>query len=449
MKTSVHRKEIEGKIPPQATDLEQAVLGAMLLEKDKLLDVIDQLTPETFYKSEHQIIFKAIKDIFQDSQVDILTITNRLRETGELETVGGAYFISTLTNGVINSANTQEHVLIIRQKFIQRELIRVGSLLMQRGYEDTEDVFDLLDFADQSIMELHPQPQKATDLPGIAKVTLQNITIAAETKTNGIPSGIPELDYFTGLVPSNLFIIAARPGMGKTALALKITREVARQIPVGVFSLEMSDNELYSRLLSSETEIPLQRLLRGDMASYEWEKLNNHNGVIVNLPIWIDDSPSLTIFDIRTKARRWKSKHNIGLIIVDYLQLMAGKQGGNREQEISSISRGLKSLAKELQIPIIALSQLSRACESRGDKKPQLSDLRESGGIEQDADVVLFLFRAGVYDKDIDQEPTELIISKNRNGKTGTTKDIRFIGSYTKFTSFTDEPTKVIDKQPF
>jgi replicative DNA helicase len=436
-----------GKIPPQELKLETAVLGSMLLEKDRLLDVIDQLTPETFYKTEHQIIFKAIKDIFQDSQVDILTITNHLRKTGELERVGGAYYISTLTNGIGSAANIQEHVLIIRQKYIQRELVRVGSELIKRGYEDTDDVFDLLEFADQSIMELHPQPQKATDLQGIAKQTIQNILTARETHTNGIPSGIPELDYFTGLVPSNLLILAARPGMGKTALALKICREVARKTPIGIFSLEMSDNELYSRMLAAETEIPLQRLLRGDMADYEFQKINDHDYILHSLPIWIDDSPSLTIFDIRTKARRWKSKHSIGLIIVDYLQLMAGKQGGNREQEISSISRGLKALAKELQIPIIALSQLSRSCESRADKRPILSDLRESGAIEQDADVVLFLYRDGMYVKGSDQEPTELIIGKNRNGKVGTTKDIRFLGTYTKFVSYTDGPRQIEIKE--
>jgi replicative DNA helicase len=426
-----------GQIPPQATDLEEVVLGALLLDKTTLMEVIDQLEEVTFYKIEHQLIFKAIKQLYQTSQVDILTVTNQLRTTGELEQVGGAFYIASLTNRLANTTNIQEWIAIIRQKFMQREMIRISQQVIKEAFEDTTDVFDLMEYAEQSIISLQPAPRRSTALPDIAKRAMQDVlTASKDTHTTGMSIGYGELDYYTGLTPANLIILAARPSMGKTALALNIARFVANKYPVGIFSLEMSDTELYKRMVSSETEIPLNRVIRGDMADYEWMQVTNKDAELRGLPIQIDDSGTVNLFDLRVKARRWKAKFDIQLLIIDYLQLMAGKQGGNREQEISSISRGLKALSKELNIPILALSQLSRECERRPGKKPLLSDLRESGGIEQDADVVIFLYREVVYDKEADPEDCEPIIAKNRNGKTGTAHHLRFIDKYVKFESY-------------
>lgn len=429
-----------GKVPPQATDLEEVVLGAMLLEKDKCVEVISQLEDVVFYKTQNQVVFRGIKAIYEKSRVDILTVTEYLRSTGELELAGGAYYISTLTNRVASSANIEEHTRIILQKWISRELIRISDQVIKTAYEDTTDVFELLEYTEQSILALTPEPQKSTSLFDISIKAMKLVMEASKTKTSGISTGYRELDYFTGLTPGDLFIIAARPGMGKTALALNIARSVAVDMPVGIFSLEMTDDQLYQRMVSSEMEAPLQSIKKGDLQPWEWERLTIIDNKIRQLPIQIDDCGTLSLFNLRVKARRWKSKHGIGLLILDYLQLMAGKQNGNREQEISSISRGLKALAKELDIPIIALSQLSRECEKRTDKIPQLSDLRESGSIEQDADEVLFLFRPGAYNIDADQEDCWPIIAKNRNGKTGGAKHLRFLGSYTKFVSYDNEP---------
>ena len=427
---------LESRIPPQSVDVEEVVLGSLMLERSVLMETIDQLTEEVFYKSENQLIFKAIKQLYQTSQVDILTVTDQLRKNGELEQVGGPYYISMLTSRIASTANIQEHVKIIRQKYMQRALISVSTNAIKEAFEDTTDIFDLLEKTEQSILLLQPEATKSTTMFDIGKRATNDITIASkDTHTTGISTGYSEIDYYTGLTPSNLIILAARPSMGKTALALNIARSVANKHAVGMFSLEMSDVELYKRMLSTETDIPLNRIIRGDLADFEWEQLNNANTKIIDLPIQIDDTGALDLFNLRVRARRWKAKYDIQLLIVDYLQLMAGKQNGNREQEISSISRGLKVLAKELNIPVLALSQLSRECERRGDKKPILSDLRESGSIEQDADVVIFLFRPYVYDKEADIEDCEPIIAKNRNGKTGIASHLKFIDKYVKFES--------------
>jgi replicative DNA helicase len=427
------------RVPPQVIELEEAVLGAIMLENDKLIDVIDQLEDVIFYKTEHQAIFRAIKFLYKNSVVDILTVTNQLRNTGELESVGGPYYIAQLTNRIASSANTPFHIAIIKQKFMQRELIRISSQATNSAYDDTTDIFNLLEQTEQDILNLMPAPRKSFILKDIGVKAMKDILTASETKTIGLSTGFQELDTYTGLVQADLIILAARPSMGKSALAVNIARHVSKTCAVGVLSLEMPDTKLFIRMIAADAEISNHRLSRGDLSDYEWDKVNNIAANLSSIPILIDDTGGLSLFDVRVKAMKWKAKFDIGLLIVDYLQLAKGEKEGNREQEVSSITRGLKSLAKELNIPILALSQLSRECEKRNDKRPILSDLRESGSIEQDSDIVVFLYRKGAYDKDEDQEDTELIIAKNRNGKTGIAKHLRFIAKYTKFVSYPAE----------
>ncbi len=441
---------VQGKIPPQATDLEEAVLGAMMLENDRLAEVIEILRPEVFYKEVHQVIFSAITRLFGSNQpVDILTVTEELRKSGELEIAGGPYFISMLTNRVASAANIEFHSRILLQKYIQRELIHISSDIIREAYEDTTDVFDLLDKAETNLLSISEASigKSYMDMQSIIKNAIREITSAQnkEGELRGVGSGFTEIDRITsGWQKSDLIIIASRPGMGKTAFALTMARNAAVDFKkaVAVFSLEMSAIQLVTRLISSETEIPQEKLRRGDMADFEWAQLNTRISSLYEAPIFIDDTAALSIFDLRAKCRRLKARHDIQLIVVDYLQLMQGgpETKGNREQEISSISRSLKSLAKELDIPVIALSQLSRAPEKRSTvAKPILSDLRESGSIEQDADMVLFIYRPEYYKIDTDEQGdstsglAEVSISKNRHGPI---KDIRlrFIAKYAKFT---------------
>ncbi len=439
-----------GKLPPQAIDLEEAVLGAMMLEKDALTNVIDILQPKSFYKESNGRIFGAIQTLFNNSEpVDILTVTNQLKKTGELEIVGGAYYITSLTNRVASAANAEFHARIISQKYIQRELIRISTETIRNAYEDTTDVFDLLDAAESSLYavvesNIRKNYDKMSSLIGMA---IKQIEIARNQKTGvtGVESGFTELDRVTsGWQNSDLIIIAARPAMGKTALVLTLARNAAVDFskPIAVFSLEMSSLQLVSRLIASESELSAEKLRKGQLEDHEFEQLNAKIGKLAEAPIFIDDTPALSIFELRAKARRLHQQHGIRLIVVDYLQLMTagGENKGNREQEISSISRSLKSIAKELNIPVIALSQLSRAVETRGgDKKPQLSDLRESGAIEQDADMVLFIHRPEYYGLEADeagnstQGKAEIIIAKHRNGKVGSVM-LKFIDRLAKFT---------------
>jgi len=439
----------QGKIPPQAPDLEEAVLGAMMLENDRLAEVIEILKPEAFYKETHKYIFLAIQRLFGNNQpVDILTVTEELRQSGELELVGGPYYITMLTNRVASAANIEFHSRIILQKYIQRELIRVSSEIIRDAYEDTTDVFDLLDKAETGLFSISESSigKSYMDMQSIIKEAIKEINAGREHEgqLRGVGSGFSELDRITsGWQKSDLIIIASRPGMGKTAFALTMARNAAVDFkkPVAVFSLEMSAIQLVTRLISSETEIPQEKLRKGTMADFEWEQLNAKITSLIDAPLFIDDTAALSIFDLRAKCRRLKARHNIQLIIVDYLQLMQGNQDtkGNREQEISSISRALKSLSKELDVPVIALSQLSRAPEKRSAAaKPILSDLRESGSIEQDADMVLFIYRPEYYKIDVDEtgESTsgmaELSISKNRNGPLKDVK-LKFISKFAKF----------------
>ncbi len=438
-----------GKVPPQAVDLEEAVLGAIMIEKDALASIIDIIKPEAFYKDAHQIIFAAIARLFAKTEpVDILTVTNELKSSGELEMVGGPYYIAQLTNRVASAANTEYHTRIVLQKFIQRELIRISSDVITDAYEDTTDVFKLLDKAEKELFAVAENNLRRnyTDMGSLVKGALEQIANAMNNKGTftGVGTGFTQLDRVTnGWQPSDLIIIAARPGMGKTAFVLTIARNAAIDFkkPVAVFSLEMSAIQLVTRLLSAEAQLPGDKLRKGDLSQEEYQQLNSKIDTLRNAPLYIDDTPSLSVFELRAKARRLKAQHDIQLIIIDYIQLMSGgieRSQGNREQEISNISRSLKSLAKELGIPVIALSQLNRSVENRPSKKPLLSDLRESGAIEQDADMVLFIYRPEYYKQDKDaagenlQGVAEISIAKHRNGALHDI-NLRFINEYAKF----------------
>ena len=438
----------QARIPPQATDLEEVVLGALMLEKNAVNAVIDILTPEVFYKETHQIIYTAIKELFAKSEpIDILTVTNQLKSTGNLDVVGGPYYISLLTNRVVSSANIEYHARIILQKYIQRQLIVISSEIIKDAYEDTTDVFDLLNSAENKIFQISENNLKRShnQMPDLVNMAIKDIETARNSTSTlrGVPSGYTELDRITqGWQKSDLIILAARPSMGKTAFALNLARNAAVDFnkPIAFFSLEMSSVQLVTRLISTETSLTADKLRTGNLAEYEWQQLNSMVTPLVNAKIFIDDTPQLSVFDLRAKCRRLKQQHDIQMIFIDYLQLMTAKgdKNGTREQEISNISRSLKSLAKELDVPVLALSQLSRSVETRtGSKKPILSDLRESGAIEQDADMVLFIYRPEYYNlSEEDGESTKgkaiINIAKHRNGKLGDV-NLKFIGQYAKF----------------
>ena len=441
-----------GKLPPQAIDLEEAVLGALMLEKDALTTVIDILKPESFYKDANQEVYRAIVDLFNNSEpVDMLTVANRLREMGKLEVVGGAYYLTELTSRVNSAANIEFHARVVAEMSIKRELIRISSEIQHDAFEDTTDAFLLLDRTEQSLFEVSESNVRKNyaDMRSIMREALNELEARKDHQDGltGVPSGFSSLDRITsGWQSSDLVIIAARPGMGKTAFVVTAMRNAAVDFnhPVAIFSLEMSNVQLVNRLISAEAELESDKIKKGTLADYEWEQLVHKTAKLSSAPIFIDDTPALSILELRAKCRRLKAQHNVKLIIVDYLQLMTGDStrgnSGNREQEIASISRALKNIAKELDVPVLALSQLSRAVETRGgDKRPQLSDLRESGSIEQDADLVMFLYRPEYYGitEDENGQPThglgEVIIAKHRNGSLDTAQ-LKFIGKYTKFT---------------
>ena len=438
-----------GKVQPQATELEEAVLGAMMLEKDPLTNVIDILHKEVFYSEKHQYIYDAINKLFQASEpVDMLTVTQQLKRDGHLEFVGGPYYITQLTNKVVSAANIEFHARIIIEKYLQRELIRISRETIEDSYDDTKDVLGLLDRTEQKLFDVSEKNirKKSEDMASLVQMSIKNIEIASQNtdSISGIPSGFTELDRVTaGWQKSDLIILAARPGMGKTAFVLSMARNMAIDFnkPTAVFSLEMSATQLVTRLIASESEISASKLKRGDLTKDEWQTLHTKIGQLAEAPIYIDDTPALTIFELRAKCRRLKQKHDIQMIVIDYLQLMSsGKDNnGNRVEEISIISRSLKSLAKELDIPVICLSQLSRQVETRtGHKKPILSDLRESGAIEQDADMVIFIYRPEYYKFDTCEDGTpaegvgEIIIAKHRNGGLEDVK-LRFVPHLAKF----------------
>jgi len=442
--------KIDGKLPPQAIELEEAVLGALMLDNEALSDTIDILKPEYFYKIEHQKIFDSIIVLFNESKpVDILTIIEQLKKSGELENIGGAFYITQLTNNVASSANTEYHARIIVEKFIQRSLIQISSSIIKDSFDETIDVFDLLSNAEQELFSvtegsLRKSYSKMSELISSAINNIEELK-NKEDGLSGVPSGFSRRDRVTsGWQKSDLVIIAARPGMGKTALALTMCRNIAinHKTPIGIFSLEMSTDQLVNRLISSESEIPSNKLRKGNLEEYEFVQLHEKIKDLAEAPIYIDDTPGLSVFELRAKARRLVKNHGVKIIIVDYLQLMTagGNKIGNREQEISTISRSLKGIAKELKIPVIALSQVNRGVESRTStsKRPILADLRESGAIEQDADIVTFIYRPEYYkiyeweNSDDSRGQAEIIIAKHRNGPLDNIR-LKFINTLAKF----------------
>lgn len=447
-------------MPPQALDLEEAVLGALMLEKNALTAVVEFLRPEHFYSEAHKEIYSAIIDLFKASEpVDMRTVVAQLRKNGKIEVVGGAYYIAELTSKVSSAANIEYHARIIIEMAIKRNLIEIASQIHHDAYEDTTDVFELLDKTEQSIFQISDSNLRK-NYDSMKSLMFQAIQELQEKKNHkdgltGVPSGFSRLDRVTsGWQKSDLVIIAARPGMGKTAFIVSALRNAAVDFnhAVAIFSLEMASLQLVNRLISAEAELESEKIKKGNLAEFEWQQLVHKTNRLSSAPIFIDDTPGLSILELRAKCRRLKAEHNIQMIVIDYLQLMKGEAGGNREQEIASISRALKGIAKELNVPVIALSQLSRGVETRGgDKRPQLSDLRESGSIEQDADIVMFLYRPEYYKITVDEEgmPTqgmaEVIIAKHRNGSLENVK-LKFIGKYTKFADF-DGP--VANENPF
>ncbi len=439
-----------GKIPPQAIDVEEVILGALMLEKNAMNLAYEILKPDVFYKEEHKEIFTAIRTLSEKSQpIDIITVTNELRTTGKLDMIGGPLYISELTNRVGSAANFEYYARIISQKYILRKLIEISSDIQTDAYEENTDVIELLDKAEQSLFNITEENIKTTYDP-MSKLVAKTIQLMQDIKNNaegfsGVPSGFADIDRVTsGWQKSDLIIMAARPGVGKTAFVLRLARNAAIEAkkPVALFSLEMPSTQLVMRLIAAEAEIDGRKMRHGDLEDHEWAQLSAKIANLSSAPIFIDDSPSLNIYELRAKCRRLKSQHNIELVIIDYLQLMSGakdgKQNFNREQEISSISRGLKQMAKELNVPVIALSQLSRDLEKRTSKKPVLSDLRESGSIEQDADQVMFIYRPEMHGitEDEDGNPTkgvaELIIAKNRHGQIETIK-LKYVERFAKF----------------
>ncbi|MBN2635746.1 MAG: replicative DNA helicase [Prolixibacteraceae bacterium] len=424
-----------GKMPPQAIEVEEAVLGALMLERDAYVTVADIIDTKSFYKQEHQKIFEAIRALSgKEKPIDLLMVTQELKDRNQLDEIGGPVFITQLTRRVASAAHIEFHARIIAQKFIQRELIRVSSEIQTRSYDDTVDVDDLIDFSESSLFQVAQGNIKKETLP--IKPILNEAILQIEKAKNqkeglsGTPSGFTALDRITsGWQRTDLVIVAARPSMGKTAFVLSMARNMAvdHHKKVALFSLEMSSIQLVTRLISSETELGSQKLKSGRLEDWEWEHLNRKIASLDQAPIFIDDTPALSIFEFRAKCRRLKMQYQIDAVIVDYLQLMtAGSDNrGSREQEVSTISRSLKAIAKELDIPILALSQLNRSVESREGKRPQLSDLRESGAIEQDADIVIFIHRPEYYGIDEDESGNslrgvaEIIIAKHRNGATG------------------------------
>ena len=459
-------QKIDGKLQPQAIELEEAVLGALMIDNESLSDTIDSLQPEYFYKPDNQKIFEAIINLFNSSKpVDILTVSEELKRMGDLEAVGGMLYISQLTNNVSSSSNTEFHARIIAEKFIKRSLISISNNIIGDAFNDTIDIFDLLNTAEEKLFNVTEGTlRKSYDKMSILiKGALDNIEVLRQKEDglSGVPSGFTKLDRVTsGWQKSDLVIIAARPGMGKTAFALSMARNIAinHDKAIGFFSLEMSSEQLVSRLIASEAELSASKLRRGDLKDYEMVQLHEKIKQLSDAQIYIDDTPALTVFELRAKARRLVKNHNVEIIIIDYLQLMsAGGNAGNREQEISTISRSLKGIAKELKIPVIALSQVNRGVENRtgtGSKRPMLSDLRESGAIEQDADIVTFIYRPEYYkiyewdNGDDSRSQAEIIIAKHRNGALENVR-LKFTAEFAKFSDidYFDDLSSNIDAE--
>ncbi|MBQ5997222.1 MAG: replicative DNA helicase [Bacteroidales bacterium] len=445
----------QGKLPPQALDMEEAVLGAVMLEKDAIYEVVEFLKPECFYIAANGRIFQAITDLsLRGDPIDTNTVVQELRRQGHLEEVGGPLYITQLTLRVLSAAHVEYHARIIYQKYLQRELIRIATEIQNRAFDDAVDVYDVLNNAEQSLFDIaqstvKQETQSIATLMGDVLTEIQNAG-KREDSLSGVPSGYVKLDRLNGgWQKSDLIIIAARPSMGKTAFALSMARNMAldHNTGVAIFSLEMSATQLVKRLIISETELAADKIRSGRISPDEWAYIDQKIKALVSAPIFIDDTASISVSEFRTKCRRLVKKERIGIIMVDYLQLMTwgGNTKGNREQEVSNISRSLKAIAKDLNIPIIALSQLNRGVETRTgkDKRPQLADLRESGAIEQDADMVLMIHRPEYYGMYEDGEGNsmrgiaEIIVAKHRNGALDTIQ-LRFQKDYAKFTELAD-----------
>ena len=444
---------IHGKMLPQATEIEESVLGALILDQDALSNSIDIIRPEYFYSEENATIFRVISHLFAEGKpVDILTVSESLKKNGSLEAVGGNYKLVSLTSRITSAAHIEYHVRLLSEKYIQRELIRVSTETLRDAYDETSDVLDLLDKTETKFLEINDSNFNS-DILGMDTLVRNTIMDIEKNQTlaedaSGLLTGFRTLDNkIGGFQKGTLVILAARPAMGKTALAINIARNMAVDFhkPVAIFSLEMTASELTSRLISAETSIEGRKFkANGKLSEAEKEYIREKTNSLVKAPIYIDDNPGLTIFELRAKCRRLKQKYDIQMVFIDYLQLMQGGdavKSGNREQEISYISRQLKALSKELSIPILALSQLSRAVETRGgSKKPVLSDLRESGAIEQDADIVMFIYRPAYYGEggEDDERLAKVIIAKHRAGETGEA-DLNFINQYVRFENRMDD----------
>lgn len=443
-------------LPPQNLEAEESLLSAVLIDNNTLLDVLEILSPDDFYRTAHQKIFSGISDLFSRNEpADLVTLTNILRERNQLEDIGGATYLARLVDTVPLAVNAQYYAKIIHDKASLRRLIEKANFISRKCFEDQGDVDDVIDYAESAIFEISEQKNKQAFHP-ISKIIDSNIKTIEEHEKNktlvtGVPTGYSQLDRLTsGFQKSDLIILAARPSMGKTALSLNIARNAAIEgnIPTAIFSLEMSKEQLSMRMLCSEARVDLYRLRGGFMNQDDWIRITDAASRFFNAPIYIDDSADISALSIRAKARRLKMDKDLGLIIVDYLQLMRGHvTTERRDLEISEISRSLKALAKELNIPVVALSQLNRKLEERSDKRPQLSDLRESGALEQDADVVAFIYRDEMYNKD-ENNPNkgkaEIILSKQRNGPTGKAM-LTFLSAYTRFENLASEDEPGVD----
>jgi replicative DNA helicase len=432
------------KLPPQNIDAEESIISAILLDNHTLLDILDILIPEDFYKNAHQKIFTGMTELFQKSEpVDLVTLAEHLRNKNQLDEIGGAVYLARLVDTAPVPANAKHYAKIIKEKASLRKMITAAADITNRCFDYSADVEEVIDYAESVVFEIAESKTKPSYYP-ISKIIETNIDALVERRGNktlisGVPTGFKKLDTLTsGFQKSDLIIIAARPGMGKTALALNFARNAAvdSETPVAFFSLEMSKEQLSMRILCAEARIDSARLRDGFFTDDDWQKLTEAADILTNAPIYIDDSPDLSSLEIKTKARRLKIEKNIGLVVIDYLQLMKTRNRmERRDLEISEMSRSLKGLAKELNIPIIALSQLNRKVEERGDKRPQLSDLRESGALEQDADIVMFIYRDEIYNKE-ENNPNkglaEVIVAKQRNGPLGM-QHLRFMDAYTRF----------------
>lgn len=446
---------IEERVPPQNIEAEQAVLGAMLIDKEAIAKATEVLSADDFYREAHRVIFSAMLELYNKNEaVDMVTVTEILKRDNKLEDIGGIAYITSLANVVLTAANVKYHAEIVAEKSVLRQLVRVSTEIAAMGYEANDDVGTLLDTAESRILEISNRKKKAdfTPINDILMDSVQSIESLLQNKggLTGIPAGFADLDKLTsGLHPSDFIILAARPSMGKTALALNIVQNVALRAhkviggeprSVAFFSLEMSKEQLVNRMLCAEAGIDSQRLRVGEMHDEDWTHLWDACDTMSRAKIYIDDTAGITAMEMRSRARRLKAEHGLDLIVVDYLQLMQGSgkrnNSGDRQQEVSEISRSLKALARELDVPVLALSQLSRSVESRQVKRPMLSDLRESGSLEQDADIVAFLYREDYYNPDTENKHTELIIAKHRNGPVDTV-NLFFQKQFTKFVGFT------------